>query len=827
VIKAPETTPETTPEPTPEKMPEKTPDKNAEKNSPAANYEEEASRKSINPSASPQPDDTPKPFVDITDAELRDVVAQSGTGNVSIGKIIQNLRPGIESPPTLFDYLEELPRPHGVLPPFSEPELCAALRTLAEERLLLIVCSDRELLRGAGDAFLAHLKTSNQRVLTFNGLPSNMTADIHGLTKRSAKSELVVMVDAHEGDRAQLFVDSLFPSGVFGKQAICLGLGKARVRVACLTSEENLAGRTSRLEFGHWLISTANILLRQHDPETSVALETRIAEQRKAGNWSRSPVEFRKQLEELIRSGELQSVVDRGGPLAALTIDAPNEQGPIADPENALAIAVLYAATYYPNLPAGEFIRIVELIVGDQHMLVQETIKQKTKEGSLKTVQLQRDRRLIDLWTERTDATLRECHLVTNRDVGRAITFADVGRRDLLRRHFEEQYGAYVQRQFLLAWDTGLLFEKSSRVAADVVLLTLDMTASDPYQFDRDWLSDRIVHFCDRADNLSFVLRRVSDLLRAMLRNPPLDSLVGGVVERLLQLGRHAYALAIVKALRRAPEFDDLYWIQQILDRGTDEVRSDVLSYLFNELRRADSSIHRYVAALEEKWLPAEDRDPGKYSQSNCAALLTLFAYCFEVTDGFDDDLYGAWPSRFPILAIDRPFAAKQFMSVLRCLLHPGLIHVLGEAWEPEALTREVATLISKWVFILYGVSDRPAGADDDAAGFTRDIALSVLVEQILEVTKNGERRTLREWMVDEWEWAKQVYLRAPSRLGEEGHQRRHEFGAKRRLMDRLISEFRRLQRARHEPTPARAAMTERAVTGIHIVRLQAREEQP
>jgi len=241
-------------------------------------------------------------------------------------------------------------------------------------------------------------------------------------------------------------------------------------------------------------------------------------------------------------------------------------------------------------------------------------------------------------------------------------------------------------------------------------------------------------------------------------------------------------------------------------------------------LRRADSNIHRYVAVLVEKWLPSEDRDPGKYSQSNCAALLTLFAYCFEVTDGFDEELYGAWPSRFPILAIDQPVAAKQFRSVLRCLLHPGLIDVLGEAWEPEALTHEVATLISKWVFILYGVSGRPAEADHDAAGFTRDVALSVLVEQILEVTKDGERRTVREWMIDKWELWKQAYLRAPSRLGEEGHQRRHEFAAKRRLMDRLISEFRRLQRARHEPLPARRAEQTEKVEGIFFVELRSEE---
>ena len=150
--------------------------------------------------------------------------------------------------------------------------------------------SDRDILREAGDALVARVKTNHRRVLTFGGLPPDMAAEIYGLTQqRSAKHELVVLVDAHEGTRAQDFVDSLFPGGTHGKTRICSGLSSARVRVICLTSEENVAGRINHLEFGHWLISAAGILLRQHFPETGPELESCIAEQRKAGTWSRSP----------------------------------------------------------------------------------------------------------------------------------------------------------------------------------------------------------------------------------------------------------------------------------------------------------------------------------------------------------------------------------------------------------------------------------------------------------------------------------------------------------------------------------------------------------
>ncbi|HET8796939.1 MAG TPA: hypothetical protein VFO89_04595, partial [Thermoanaerobaculia bacterium] len=326
--------------------------------------------------------------------------------------------------------------------------------------------------------------------------------------------------------------------------------------------------------------------------------------------------------------------------------------------------------------------------------------------------------------------------------------------------------------------------------------------------FDRDWLSGRVVFFIDSGHDRSLVLRRTSELLRTMLRHEPLIPLVSGVVQRLLQLGRHADALALVKALRLAPEFDDLYWLRQILDRGTKEIHKDVGFYLFNELSRADASIHRYVTALADEWLPPEERLPDDYSPANGAALLTVFAYCFEATDALDENLYGLWPSRFPIFAADRASAATQFSALLRCLFHPGLITVLGEEWEPQQLLREIARLLSRWVFILYGLSDQVPEAEEEGLDFRRDDALEVLVEQLLAVTKGTEGRAQRAVIVDEWEWAKAIYLNAPSRMGEEGHRRRRELGAKRRLMHDLITEFRRQQRAEHKaaaPTPQTA----------------------
>ncbi|MEA2488365.1 MAG: hypothetical protein QOH21_157, partial [Acidobacteriota bacterium] len=495
----------------------------------------------------PEPPVVLSPSANVEFAQFHDFLMATGTNNKIIGQIVNNLHPADR--PTLFDYLEEIPPPKNLdtSPVFDDAELDNASRALEKQRLLLLVCSDREAARTAGDALLARIKTPSRRLLTFNGLPLDVAVDVHALTRRAKRrNELLILVDAFEGERARNFVDSVFAVGAYGTDNLCGGLSRVRLRVACITSEDSIAGRIHRLGLEQWTVSSARILLRGKFPEDFKSIGARITEQRREGNWSRSPIEFRKQLEELIGNGELRSVIEKGGPLAYTSNAKPVEQAPAEDPDNVLNIAVLYTATFYPNLSAMEFADIVKLIVGDQHALVPENVQQKTKDGSFKMVELKRDKPIIDIWNARPDSVLRENRLITGRDAGRPIIFADVGRGDLLRRQLDEEYGSYVMGQFVMAWDKGLLFERSARIASAVTTLTIEMAINDPDQFGVDWLTGLILRFCEEGSDTKFVLRRASDLLRTMLRHSPLDRVVNDVVQRLLQLGNHHYAFTIV-----------------------------------------------------------------------------------------------------------------------------------------------------------------------------------------------------------------------------------------------------------------------------------------
>jgi hypothetical protein len=127
---------------------------------------------------------------------------------------------------------------------------------------------------------------------------------------------------------------------------------------------------------------------------------------------------------------------------------------------------------------------------------------------------------------------------------------------------------------------------------------------------------------------------------------------------------------------------------------------------------------------------------------------------------------------------------------LVQLLLHPGIKAVVNDAWpDPDVL----ALLVSRWVFILFGYGPIAEAAADDP--YPPEAALSALVEQLVENTREPELRHLRQSMLESWEGMSDVFALAPWLLGAEGRSRRQEFAAKRALVKKLITEFRRSQR--------------------------------
>jgi len=733
-------------------------------------------------------------------SEMRDYNRIEGKGNI----IAEQLQLVVINPPetksgkdkgassqdkNLLDFVADLPEPRLSDPTsaaFGDHELRDYSNALEADRLLLLSCADTSLSRAAVAAIIESIGITGKeqrKFLNLGSIPASITPDVHQLFDRAINptADVVLVVEAL-AERARPFVDSLVNDGVFGRDFIRESLGTHRLLVVCLVDSQRFVARVEDLPFEHWAISSLEFRLRPHFPDRYSDLAAKITAQRNDGRWSRAETDFDRQLSALLKSDGLLAAIEMGGPISAT-----DHTAPLADSDQSpMHLAVLYTATFYPDLAPMEFARVLKTLLGDEQTTISEKVPQKGSDGTMKVEEIQRKEPLVKIWEERSDAILRECRLITTRESNRSVVFADGGRRDLLRVRFEEEYGVYVETRFVRAWEKRLIFDVSDRIVADVIRLTIEMAATDPNQFGRDWLLDNLEQLCNGSGDSVAALRRFAELFRSMLAEPQLDALVPAILERLLQTRRHQYALELVKNLRFAPRFDDLYWLKQIIDRSDDAVRATAYMYLYNEVRRRGIGVFREIA----RWLPPTGRDPLTYSPSNAAALRLMLQYCLETTERFSPENYGLWPTRFPLLASDAESAPDDFALLVQLLLHPGIKAVVNDSWpDPDVL----ALLVSRWVFILFGYGLIAEAAADDP--FSPEASMRVLVEQLVEGVRAPELRHFRQSMIESWEGMSDVFALAPGLLGAEGRSRRQEFAAKRALVKKLISEFRRFQR--------------------------------
>ncbi|HJQ38358.1 MAG TPA: hypothetical protein VKB93_14570 [Thermoanaerobaculia bacterium] len=744
-----------------------------------------------NPST-PEGNASPNQKIDANNSNFRDFNNIVTTVHVRGGEFSADL--------SLVEYVTELPAPPLTDPSaaaFLQNELRAQLDCLQRDRMILVSCSDPGLSRAAVWALVELLNVSQagRKMLNFDRLPAGAVPSIYQLTSKRilAESDAVVVVDAARSDRAQAFVDSMHRmDGNWSNLDRTKSLQDAGLWLICAIDPERMATSVSnvgKLPVECWSISYLRFHLRSRFPQTYGAYETTITRQRADGGWASDAADFHEQIKKL-SDQELIEAIGRQG----IATSSPNEGIATTQP---LQLPVLYTATFYPNLSPHEFSELIVTFLGKQTTRVTETIHQKGKGGVLEAVELKRDRPLVDLWREDSDAVLRECHLVTTRGPKRSIGFADPGRRDQMRRYFEESYGIYVHKQFAAAYENNLLFEGSELLAQNVIALTIDMSTSFGEQFDVDWLMSVVVRACsslpeDDPVRSNRTYQRIVDLLRPMLGDANLASNVTRLLRKLLDGAHHRFVFEILKKLRFVPGLDVFLWLRQVVDQGTDEVRWSAYSYLYNELNQPGRT-YPLLYTLKS-WLPPADRQE-PYSASQQMAFQLAFDYCLVTTREFDRRHSGEWPSRFPLFAVDAKNASEPLGLIVQWLFHPGLASVVAADMPPEELDRLFATLFAEWMFILVGA---PADevrifARSETAGIALPVLaegiMEILISKLVEVTASQPQR--QGTMTEYWELMKQYYLDCVADPNPEMRRRVREFAWKRELVRKIITRFR------------------------------------
>ncbi|HEX8172320.1 MAG TPA: hypothetical protein VF824_17435 [Thermoanaerobaculia bacterium] len=702
---------------------------------------------------------------------------------------------------------------------FVREELRVYADHLRIERMILISCDEPAFSRAAAAALIESLglPPTHRKMLNFERIPESRVVSLYQLTSERivASGEVVVVADAGRSERAHGFVDSIYRcDGNLTQLDRTKTLHDAGVYLICLVDPERMtrySKQRGELPVQVWKLSYLRFLLRPRFPKEYLQMEAMIVRQRQAGGWASDPAEFHKQIVSLTDS-ELQDAIVRGG--LAATHDLDQE---LAGSER-LRLAALYTATFYPGLPPYDFGEVLTALAGDQKVVVVEAAPE-VKEGVAPRVE-KRERELRDLWAEQSDAVLRDCGLITVRESGRIIAFSEAGRRDQLRKQFEETFGVYVHNLFVAAYEHDLLFGRSDKVAENVIALTLDMAEAYPDQFGAEWFSSVISRVCGAVPDgdsarATLVYQRIVELLRAMLAQQTLARIVDEVLQQLLAKGRHRFVLELLKKLRFTPGFEVFRWFVRVLDEGTAEVREDAYGYLYGEMRQP-GRLYPLLYTVRP-WLPAADRE-NAYSASNKVPFRLLFDYCLEATFTFDRRNAGAWPSRFPLLALDTDNAGERLDLIASLLLHPALAEILDEqaghpplSWfverplSTEKLDGLLAALVAEWVFFLLA----PAPGNDARGHMpnaSAEALVDLLIARMIERTNAPQQRGRQQTWLAYWETLKQHYLETIATAGDQGRPRPPELTWKRELVRKFITRFREMQRVlRPLPRTSRA----------------------
>lgn len=476
---------------------------------------------------------------------------------------------------------------------------------------------------------------------------------------------------------------------------------------------------------------------------------------------------------------------------------------------------VLYTATFFPQLSPHEFETVVSFLLEDQPpILVTDYSQVLTNTNEIKTIETKLQKSLIEIWKDSLNQPdnnfLNKCYLTTVRleDGSQVIDFSLPYLRQELKDYLEKQ-PIYVGNQFKRV--QLLLFSPSVKIASSVIELTVQMAVSHPQIYRDNWLLAIILEFTEEANweidatidtekNLQnllaeleaeqrreIVFARISFLIYEMLEHPQLKEATDKFIERLISAQRYDAVIAIIKHLYDVPEFNRLYWVKQLLDRGNGQTRSDAYKLIYNWLKQSGSQIYNFLESIKT-WLPDSNRSSDNYSYANEYALQLLIEYCLETTEKFDEKYYGYWPSKYQLLAYLQDNEVDHKLEILiSWLFHPddqgglALKHLVDKNIDPIQI---IAELIAEWFTILYGLEKKEPNSEAYSLG-------NKILQQVILVTNLSQQKDLiQAWfqITDDLLTASEYYRQANN------SKQMKQLIQKRTLVKQLKKDFKFLQ---------------------------------
>lgn len=743
----------------------------------------------------------------------------------------------------LEDPTQPLPRRPVELLDLEIADIDQILSELSRHRILLLSSFEPEPAVAAAYSILWHESFSSydKRALVLDKTSHQDRVDLNleilSHPKLVERKKQLIFVEI---DDAGLFLDS-FIKLTHTKAGTMRDLLQDRDSIlVCTASSQILKLRPDQrmppaFSFCHRPIPFLPYVLRRHfTSERAKELEGILQEQAQRGLWQKDDfyeqisfylLDGPERLEEVVRRIE---AIPRGLSIReSLDQTQPVKAADLFRDDCGVHAAVLYAATYFPDLTPQDFERIVLLLLADRTATQEKEEQTVSAKGEVQTRKVTFEKPLAALWREAPDRILRECELraTTLRDGKQgthSMEFTLPYLRRELRALLESRYPMFLVRMFDRLQATGLLFalDASSQIFDNLVRLFVERALSDPSFCNKKWLFRFVIGVriqlnvpLDAADPEDqffqllakiqsdqlrrHLVTRLTHLLREMIQHDETRQTVRDFFSALLTSHEHQAALEILldlaQRLRFAAEFDALLWMRRLIDQGGSDMREQTYQCIFN---LAISSGPRILEILEtlHGWLPEETRSRSKYSQSNLYALRFLLEYASSTILAFSDDRQGEWPCRYSLFAAlpDDPNALQERTELL-CgwLLHRDMPSILATKGTDENQEGDdlleldfeftdyeevhaffVADLMEHWLLILEGTG---AGVPD-----ARRMGEALIGALARLAPRDTSTRVVRRW-----QWRQQEYVLLSGSLPiTEREQRRRLLDRRKKVID-------------------------------------------
>lgn len=382
-------------------------------------------------------------------------------------------------------------------------------------------------------------------------------------------------------------------------------------------------------------------------------------------------------------------------PIDSVVAEQAPDIGAIFENTGYIHKVLLYTATFFNGISFRNFDAIVRILLegGNNNVPVAMKAYKDFDEGARKVLKVIDDDK-VRIWNTYKDQLLEECCLTGKEEAGMYIV--DFRHPELLersRQHFKGSQHFFWQEQFFIIERSGLVFSRNDHVAERVIDIILEAIMDDPDYYDdkwfwrlamdiRDFENEKIAiegntpeeqmyglwELIRRRDDAYFFYNRFGQILAQMLTKG-MGQRVKTFLDHLIR--EHDVLLKLTQRLSHLEAFDKFYWIKQLIDRGTIEIKNRTYRWLLNKVSYYDRA-RTWQAIIS--WLP-QDRKIVNYSPSNHYACLFVIHFYVNEAIVLPTSSHGEWPNAYPLFAgyDEDPEKCREHMKfVLQQAFHEG-----------------------------------------------------------------------------------------------------------------------------------------------------------